>query len=352
MSELAVSSGMLANAETPPSPCGAVPYPPLNLSHSIVHLSQRVGQASPDSNEDSRTASRRTSRQAVGVPSTTERPEAELWAEEHTSEAPTGSASQGPSGRRNVPTGTDAVHQTARDDWPDPTQPVLREADEEFVNAVAPDYEDSNEPGSAMDLPTDAPVRASRAPPVLLELRWLPPRPPTSYDGFNVYIYRDGRTGGGASWSGTAGVPHLSSYAGNVTESASVDQNTHEFFTELTEPGTYRIQVTTLSSAGACQARESSRGAGFTCYLGGCSHCRASGTLLGLLVQNRRRSQRTKPSPCVCLQVPTASCGRSSGSVLRPSPSDCWTPASPPCPGTRPPRTTTGSWCRWCPPRV
>ncbi|XP_056877816.1 receptor-type tyrosine-protein phosphatase O isoform X3 [Takifugu flavidus] len=223
-----------------------VPYPPLNISHSIVHLSQRVEQVSPESHEDSHTVSQRTSRQAVSVPATTERPEAELWEEGHASEATTGAASHGPSEHRNIPTGTDAVNQTTRDNWADPTEPVLRDADEEFVNAVVPEYEDSNEPGSAMDLPTETSVLATRPPPLLLELRWLPPRPPTSYDGFNIYIYRDG----------------------NVTETASVDENTHEFFTELTEPGTYQIQVTTLSSAGECEARESNLKAGFTFYLG------------------------------------------------------------------------------------
>uniref|UniRef100_A0AAQ5WYB9 protein-tyrosine-phosphatase n=1 Tax=Amphiprion ocellaris TaxID=80972 RepID=A0AAQ5WYB9_AMPOC len=53
---------------------------------------------------------------------------------------------------------------------------------------------------------------------------------------------------------------------GNSTETATVDENTHEFFTELTEPGTYRVQVTTLSSSGDCDARESSADTGFTFY--------------------------------------------------------------------------------------
>lgn len=53
-----------------------------------------------------------------------------------------------------------------------------------------------------------------------------------------------------------------------MTETASVDENTHQFFSELTEPGTYQIQVTTLSSAGDCEARESHLKAGFTFYLG------------------------------------------------------------------------------------
>uniref|UniRef100_A0A7N6BEF2 Protein-tyrosine-phosphatase n=1 Tax=Anabas testudineus TaxID=64144 RepID=A0A7N6BEF2_ANATE len=54
---------------------------------------------------------------------------------------------------------------------------------------------------------------------------------------------------------------------GNSTETATVDENTHEFFTVLTEPGTYRVQVTTLSSSGDCEARESAADTGFTFYL-------------------------------------------------------------------------------------
>lgn len=53
-----------------------------------------------------------------------------------------------------------------------------------------------------------------------------------------------------------------------MTESASVDDNTHEFFAELTEGGTYHVQVTSLSSSGECEARESGAGPGLTFYLG------------------------------------------------------------------------------------
>lgn len=55
--------------------------------------------------------------------------------------------------------------------------------------------------------------------------------------------------------------------SGNSTETAIVDENTHEFFTELSEPGTYRARVSTLSSSGDCEARESSADAGVTFYL-------------------------------------------------------------------------------------
>lgn len=129
--------------------------------------------------------------------------------------------------------------------WPEPTgSPSPTE--EEFVNAVVPpEYEDSNEPGSAMELPVEAYITPTPLPPLLLELRWLPPRPPSAYDFFNINVYREG----------------------NSTETATVDENTHEFFMELTEPGTYRVQVTTLSTSGDCEDRESVADTGFSFYL-------------------------------------------------------------------------------------
>lgn len=76
--------------------------------------------------------------------------------------------------------------------WPEPTG-TPSPTDDEFVNAVVPEYEDSNEPGSAMDLTLEPTVMPTKLPPILLELRWLPPHPPTAFDGFNIYIYRDGK---------------------------------------------------------------------------------------------------------------------------------------------------------------
>ena len=84
------------------------------------------------------------------------------------------------------------TNQTTASYWLDPTDPSPADREDEFVNAVLSEYEDSNEPGSAMGVLSEASVLPTKLPPILLELRWLPPRPPTSYDGFNVYIYRDG----------------------------------------------------------------------------------------------------------------------------------------------------------------
>ncbi|XP_042367675.1 LOW QUALITY PROTEIN: receptor-type tyrosine-protein phosphatase O [Plectropomus leopardus] len=226
-----------------------VPYPPLNIFRKIVHLSQRAlpGQVPdtvpPEGGEDSRRASRR----ARDVPLMEEQEEEEEEEDVHTEEANAEqeAVTRFPFSATQNMTGANQTTPETQSYWLDPTDVAPADRDEEFVNAVVSEYEDSNEPGSAMGLPGEAAVLPTKLPPILLELRWLPPRPPTSYDGFNIYIYRDG----------------------NSTETATVDENTHEFFTELTEPGTYRVQVTTLSSSGDCEARESAADTGFTFYL-------------------------------------------------------------------------------------
>lgn len=216
--------------------------------------------------------SRRASRRVRDIPLMEEQQQEE---QETASEEVMGVVTEIPSSTQNLTDAT-TTNQTTPSYWADPTHPALVDRDEEFVNAVVSDYEDSNEPGSAMGVAPDAAVLPTTLPPILLELRWLPPRPPTSYDGFNIYIYRDGKEGGSSGlktieeekygvqltvWLWTA----VSS--GNSTETATVDENTHEFFSELTEPGTYRVQVSTLSSSGDCEPRESAADTGFSFYL-------------------------------------------------------------------------------------
>ncbi|KAM4523845.1 receptor-type tyrosine-protein phosphatase O isoform 2-T2 [Fundulus diaphanus] len=226
-----------------------VPHAPLNISYKIIALSQRAAGQLPNLEDG-----RRSSRQARDVPLMGEQQEPETQPEEETASDEEGTLALTPQVSLNTTQNrTESVsvdgnlteEAEPQSYWLDPTEMSPADRDEEFVNAVVSEYEDSNEPGSAMAVPAEVPVLPTRLPPILLELRWLPPRPPTSYDGFNVYIYRDG----------------------NSTETATVDENTHEFFTELTEPGTYQVQVTTLSSSGDCEARESSADTGFTFYL-------------------------------------------------------------------------------------
>ncbi|XP_071383726.1 receptor-type tyrosine-protein phosphatase O [Centroberyx affinis] len=242
-----------------------VPNPPLNISRKILHLSQRAapGEAPDDVLPEGSQESSPASRQARDVPMMEEQEEDEAHdkGEENTSEEAAGAATQVPynpsrnltdvladygDGNVNVNANETAEEELTQPYWLDPTGgPSPADREDEFVNAVVPEYEDSNEPGSAMGLPSEPSVMPTKLPPILLELRWLPPRPPTTYDSFNIYIYRDG----------------------NSTEIATVDENTHEFFTELTEPGTYRVLVTTLSSSGDCEARESTADTGFIFYL-------------------------------------------------------------------------------------
>lgn len=215
-----------------------VPFPPLNISRKIVHLSQSVlPSLSPELSVGGLHVRGRHSRE---VPEVNEVPE-------NTLKEAFGTPTAAPSLVFNVTEMNNniSINETTEEPPTEDLAPLDKE--EEFVNALVPDYEDSNEPGSALGLapePSVLPTRLSILP-ILLELRWLPPRPPTAYDGFNIYIYRDG----------------------NSTETATVDENTHEFFTELTEPGTYHVQVTTLSSFGECEARESGVDTGFTFYL-------------------------------------------------------------------------------------
>ncbi|XP_028981058.2 receptor-type tyrosine-protein phosphatase O isoform X1 [Esox lucius] len=226
-----------------------VPNPPLNISHKIIPLSQRAKPGATQENPQSRWA-----RDVPLIEEQVVQVNQEI--QEVLSEQVVGLATQ-------VPYSTAPQRNNSSDDysttnfntteedittvpyWPEPTGPSPRNGEEEFVNAVVSEYEDTNDQGSAMGLPPETSVNPPRLPPVLLELRWLPPRAPTTYDGFNIYIYREG----------------------NITETATVDENTHEFFTELTESGIYRVQVTTLSSTGDCEARESTTKTGITFYL-------------------------------------------------------------------------------------
>ncbi|XP_048885612.1 receptor-type tyrosine-protein phosphatase O-like isoform X2 [Brienomyrus brachyistius] len=118
---------------------------------------------------------------------------------------------------------------------------------EEFVNAPVVESEDQSDSGSGMDQPHHrAPSLPTSGPPhLLLELQWQAPRPPTMFDGFVVNISRNG----------------------NDTEVSQVEENTQEFVKKLNEPGSYRVLVTTQSSSGDCEPRESRIDSSFTFYL-------------------------------------------------------------------------------------
>ncbi|NXI20653.1 PTPRO phosphatase, partial [Irena cyanogastra] len=104
------------------------------------------------------------------------------------------------------------------------------EGEEEFVNAVSSHYGDSD--ASISGRPTAEPPPFL---PVRMVLTWLPPKPPTAFDGFHINIERE----------------EIS------TEFLTVSEDTHKFVAELKEPGKYKLSVTTFSSSGSCEVRGS-----------------------------------------------------------------------------------------------
>nr|XP_013803303.1 PREDICTED: receptor-type tyrosine-protein phosphatase O isoform X3 [Apteryx mantelli mantelli] len=104
------------------------------------------------------------------------------------------------------------------------------EGQEEFVSAVPRDYQ-SNEGNSSAKLTPEPPSFL----PVQMVLTWLPPKPPTAFDGFHINIEREE----------------------DSTEFLTVSEDTHKFVAELKEPGKYKLSVTTFSSSGSCEVRGS-----------------------------------------------------------------------------------------------
>ncbi|KAJ6633781.1 hypothetical protein lerEdw1_014302, partial [Lerista edwardsae] len=105
------------------------------------------------------------------------------------------------------------------------------EIEDEFVNAVPRDYENSS---PTTELETSTPEPPSFFP-MQMVLSWLPPKPPTAFDGFHINIEREE----------------------NFTEFLTVGEDVHEFVADLKEPGKYTVSVTTFSSSGSCEVRES-----------------------------------------------------------------------------------------------
>ncbi|KAM9029662.1 receptor-type tyrosine-protein phosphatase O isoform 1-T1 [Ara ararauna] len=104
------------------------------------------------------------------------------------------------------------------------------EGEEQFVNAVSSDYE-------ANDVNTSGKLNPEPLSflPVQMVVTWLPPKPPTAFDGFHINIEREE----------------------NFTEFLTVSEDTHKFVAELKEPGKYKLSVTTFSSSGSCEVRGS-----------------------------------------------------------------------------------------------
>lgn len=83
---------------------------------------------------------------------------------------------------------------TSQPSWWDSAS-AAPENEEDFVSVLPMDY-DSDTTLSQTEKPTSDPFSAF---PVQMTLSWLPPKPPTAFDGFNILIEREGEAVG--SWS-------------------------------------------------------------------------------------------------------------------------------------------------------
>ncbi|KAL1775745.1 receptor-type tyrosine-protein phosphatase O isoform X2 [Sigmodon hispidus] len=113
---------------------------------------------------------------------------------------------------------------------------------EEDFSVLLTDYDSSDTALRQTEKPTSDPFPAF---PVQMTLSWLPPKPPTAFDGFNILIEREE----------------------NFTDYVTVDEETHEFVAELKEPGKYKLSVTTFSSSGACETRKSQSAKSLSFYI-------------------------------------------------------------------------------------
>ncbi|XP_070610376.1 receptor-type tyrosine-protein phosphatase O isoform X1 [Erythrolamprus reginae] len=193
-----------------------VPYPPRNVSVQILRKNSHEnweGEHSGNSPEQTFMETQNVIRREKVTPMLDE-----------ISELPTGNASYlWP----DYPANSSDYESTSQPDW----WTNESEDENEFVNAVPRDYEDLI-PAAELGKPT------SGTPPFLpvqMALSWLPPKLPTVFDGFHIRIKREE----------------------NFTEFLTVGEDVHELVTDLKEPGKYTLTVTTFSSSGSCEARES-----------------------------------------------------------------------------------------------
>nr|XP_033808014.1 receptor-type tyrosine-protein phosphatase O isoform X2 [Geotrypetes seraphini] len=122
----------------------------------------------------------------------------------------------------------------------DETIPWSYNETESIVNRTAGAYEDTLSPCTP---PASSP--ANLLTPIRMLLSWLPPRPPTAFDGFNICVQREG----------------------NATRCSTVDEHTLEFVTILRNPGKFTLSVVTFSSSGTCETRKSQSSKPFNFYI-------------------------------------------------------------------------------------
>ncbi|XP_019400046.1 PREDICTED: receptor-type tyrosine-protein phosphatase O isoform X2 [Crocodylus porosus] len=192
-----------------------VPYPPRNISVRIIPLNKNNWEEhSGNFPEESFLAPQDTIGEKKLIHFSTDPPE-----------IPTTNASW-PDYHDNS-----TEYETASQPYWWPNEAEFSENEDEFVNAVPSEYENTNAANMSGKLVPESPSFL----PVQMVLSWLPPKPPTAFDGFHINVEREE----------------------NSTEFLTVGEDTHEFVAELKEPGKYKVSVTTFSSSGSCEIRAS-----------------------------------------------------------------------------------------------
>ncbi|XP_019371131.1 PREDICTED: receptor-type tyrosine-protein phosphatase O isoform X2 [Gavialis gangeticus] len=192
-----------------------VPYPPRNISVRIIPLNKNNWEEhSGNFPEESFLAPQDTIGRKKLIHFSTDPPE-----------IPTTNASW-PDYHDNS-----TEYETASQPYWWPNEAEFSENEDEFVNAVPSEYENTNAANMSGKLVPESPSFL----PVQMVLSWLPPKPPTAFDGFHINVEREE----------------------NSTEFLTVGEDTHEFVAELKEPGKYKLSVTTFSSSGSCEIRAS-----------------------------------------------------------------------------------------------
>ncbi|EDL10583.1 protein tyrosine phosphatase, receptor type, O [Mus musculus] len=211
------------------------PYPPRNISVRFVNLNKNNWEEPSGSfPEDS----------FIKPPQDSIGRDRRFHFPEETPETPPSNVSSGspPSNVSSAwpdPNSTD-YESTSQPFWWDSAS-AAPENEEDFVSALPADY-DTETTLDRTEKPTADPFSAF---PVQMTLSWLPPKPPTAFDGFNILIEREE----------------------NFTDYLTVDEEAHEFVAELKEPGKYKLSVTTFSSSGACETRKSQSAKSLSFYI-------------------------------------------------------------------------------------
>lgn len=197
-----------------------VPYPPSNVSMKIVYGRSQPGSEHPAGHDQSSLNSNSTVAEGSNAIDTeisdlaTTKPV--MWGSHRLSGKPAG--------------------------WARELQPDSKE-----TSGSGSDYLDIMKEDSRRIVYTNTDTLSSVAnlEPVWLVLEWLPPKPPTTFDGFNIYIQRQGQ----------------------AADVYRAENTSYVFELELRDSGRYDVNVTTVSSVGACRTREGSFKKRLTFYL-------------------------------------------------------------------------------------